>query len=94
MSTNTKKELETVRILSVDDFKKEQEKTLLRDAQEITEDEYWEMLEVLPPLEMGKNYFIMSEFFTGSYTRQFYKKEGKYFTKMIDYKNKDTWAVL
>jgi len=88
------KEFLTVRVIDIEGFEKEQAKLLLTGPQEITEDIYWEMLECLPPLKMGKNYFIMSEFFTDSYTRQFFKKNKKYYTQMIDYKNQDTWAVL
>lgn len=89
-----KKEIESVRVIKKDDYKKELDAVILQEAEEITEDDYREMLEVLPPLEMGKNYFIMCEFFTGSYTSQFYKKDGKHYHKMIDYKRKETWAVL
>lgn len=87
-------ELKTIKVIDILDYKKEQEKNMLTGPQEITENDYWEMLEILPPLKMGKNFFIMSEFQMDSFTRQFFKKAGKYYTQMIDYKNQDTWAVL
>jgi len=88
------KEFLTVRVMDAEEYNKEQANLLLTRPQEITEDDYFEMLEILPPLKMGQNYFIMSEFFTESYTRQFFKKNNKYYTQMIDCKNQDTWAVL
>ena len=89
-----KKELESIRAIKKADYQKELDRVILQAAEEITEDDYFEMLEVLPPLEMGKNYFIMSEFFTGRYTSQFYRKNNKYYHKMIDYTRRETWAIL
>lgn len=89
-----KKEIASVRVIKKSDYKKELDAVILQPAEEITEDDYWQLLECLPPLKMGKNYFIMSEFFTETYTSQFYKKDGKFYHKMIDYKNQETWAVL
>lgn len=89
-----KKQIASVRVIKKDDYKKELEAVIIQDAEEITEGDYWDMLECLPPLKMGQDYFIMSEFFTGSYTRQFYKKDGKFYHKMIDYKRPETWAQL
>lgn len=91
--TQYTKELDTIRVIDINELKNAQASLLLKEPQEISEDIYWEMLECLPPLKITKNGFIMSEFYTESYTRQFYKKENKYYTKMIDYKNQDTWEV-
>jgi len=91
--TQYTKEFDTIRVIDISEFKNIQALLLLKEPQEISEDIYWEMLECLPPLKTTKNGFIMSEFYTGSYTRQFYKKNNKYYTKMIDYSNQDTWAV-
>lgn len=89
-----KKALASVRVIKKSEYQKELDAVILQEAEEITEDDYWEMLECLPPKKMGQNYFIMSEFFTGSYTSQFYKKDGKFYHKMIDYKRPETWAQL
>ena len=89
-----KKQLETVRVIKKIEYQKELDAVILQEAEEISEDDYYEMLECLPPQKMGQNYFIMSEFFTGSYTSQFYKKDGKFYHKMIDYKRPETWAQL
>jgi len=89
-----KKEISSIRVIKKSDYAKELDAVILQEAEDITEDDYFEMLGCLPPLKMGQNYFIMSEFFTGSYTSQFYKKNNKYYHKMIDYRRQETWAVL
>lgn len=89
-----KKALASVRVIKKMEYQKELDAVILQDAEEISEDDYYEMLECLPPLKMEQNYFVMSEFFTGTYTSQFYKKDDKYYHKMIDYKRPETWAQL
>lgn len=86
-----KKELKTVRIIKKSDYKKEQDKVILTKPFEITEEVYFEMLEVLPPLRFTQNGFIMSEFYTENYTTQFFKKDDKFYGAMIDYTRKETW---
>ena len=93
-SDKNKKELATVRTLKTSDYKKELEALLLTGPKEITQDDYWDMLGCLPPLRMGAYYFIMGEFFTDSYTQQFFKKDGKFYVQMIDFKNQETWAKI
>jgi hypothetical protein len=88
------RELKTVRVMKVEDYQKELDATMLQGAREITEELYWDMLGCLPPLQMGQNFFIMSEFLTGSFTRQFFKKNGKFYEQIIDYRRQETWAVL
>jgi|TARA_Y100000294_G_C8562531_1_gene339595 hypothetical protein len=53
---------------------------------EITEDEYWEMLEILPPLKHNAASFFMCEFLTGDLTTQFWKEEGKYYAMVVDFR--------
>ena len=89
-----KRELASVRVIKKCDYSKELDAVILGEPEEITEDDYWDMLECLPPLKMGANYFIMSEFFTGSYTGQLFKKGGKFYHQMIDYRRQETWAKL
>lgn len=89
-----KKALDSVRVISVKEYRAEVDKVMLGEPREITEEKYWEMFECLPPLKMGESYFIMSEFFTGSFTSQFFKKNDKYYQQMIDYRRQETWAKL
>jgi len=68
----------------------------------ISEEDYYDMLEVLPPLRWGNNKgvqsFFMSEFTSGSYTNQYAKggteDEPKYFCKQVDYNDYKTWIKL
>lgn len=75
----------------------ERERLLSGPPQEITEDKFNEMLNVLPPLAWtehhGVEMFCMSEFYTGIYTTQCAHdhKTGKYYWKLVDYIDKTTW---
>jgi hypothetical protein len=55
------------------------------DWQEITEEEWYEKLEVLPPEKWetvrGVNIFRMCEYLTGNITAHFAKLNGKFFTR-------------
>jgi len=53
---------------------------------EISEDEYWEMLEILPPLKHNAASFFMCEFLTGDLTTQFWKEEGRYYAMVVDFR--------
>lgn len=86
-----KKELETVRVIKAEDYRKEADRVILTEPIEITEDIYYEMLEVLPPLCYTGNGFLMSEFQTESYTDQFFKRDGKFYMAVVDYRRKETW---
>lgn len=65
---------------------------------EITEDEFHEMLNVLPPLKWcTKNnieMFCMSEFLTGSFTSQYLhdKTNNKFYHKTVDILDQTTWG--
>lgn len=69
------------------------------EPEEITEDRFMEMLEVLPPMAWHQGYdfesFLMSEFQTGTYTRQFARRGhgdgAKYYTRIVDASKRDTW---
>lgn len=86
-----KKDLESVRVIKSSDYRAEQDKVILTEPKEISEEEFDEMLEILPPLRFTSHGFVMSEFYTESYTSQFYKHGNKYYMAMIDYKRKETW---
>lgn len=88
-----KKEIETLREIDERDLQKEHDALILTEPVEISQKDYNEMFEILQPLQFGKNSFIMAEFFTGSYTSQFFKKDGKYYQAMIDYRRKETWRA-
>ncbi len=86
-----KKELETVRVIKKEDYRKEADQVILTEPIEITEEVYYEMLEILPPLCYTGNGFLMSEFQTESYTDQFFKRDGKFYMAVVDYRRKETW---
>lgn len=84
--------------MTYDEFRAlEREKLLGQPLQEITEDQYHEMLNVLPPIgwtsHKGVEVFCMSEFYTSSYTSQYAhdKNTGKYYTNLVDYTDRSTW---
>ena len=62
---------------------------------EVTEEEWDEQLNVLPPYKWGTvngvNEFMMSEFTTGSYTTQYAKYQGKFYCKTVDSCDPNTW---
>lgn len=83
-------------VMTWDDFQAGQKKHLLSgDLKEITEKEWEEMLNVLPPLMWctidGVNMFCMSEMYTGTFTTQCARYNGKYYCKMVDSADKTTW---
>lgn len=68
-----------------------------RPIKEITEQEYNDALDILPPLLWctidGVTMFCMSEMYDGSITSQYArdKQTGKYYTKLVDIYDKSTW---
>lgn len=80
------------------DFLKAQRERLLSDPmQEITEQQYDDALNVLPPLGWHTRHngeeFCSREFLTGSYTMQYAYSlvQGKHYAKLIDYSDLSTW---
>lgn len=73
------------------------EKILSKPLKEITEKEYNDMLNVLPPLHYisrnGITMFCMSEMYTETYTNQYAydSKNNKYYVKYVDVKDRSTW---
>jgi len=84
--------LETFRIIDKACFK-ELFNAVTLNTEEITEEIYDEMLDILPPLHFACNSFIMCEFYFSSYTSQFYKKDGKYYRSTINYEDRSTWKA-
>jgi hypothetical protein len=62
---------------------------------EITEDEFYEALNVLPPVNWvtinGVNEFCMSERLTGNFTGQYGRSSGKFYHKIVEMYDKTTW---
>ncbi len=69
-----------------------------RPLKEITEDEFHDMLNVLPPLKWctrdNIEMFCMSEMQTGYYTSQYLhdRRNNKYYTKIVDITDQSTWG--
>jgi hypothetical protein len=83
-------------IMSFDEFLKRQRRYYLSlPLREITKEKFEEMFSVLPPLYWceidGVEMFCLSEMWTGSYTDQFARVGDKYYTKMVDCRDKTTW---
>ena len=86
------------RIVPIKDFYAAERKKMLSDPlKRITEEEYWDALEVLPPLhhEMfgGCERFCMREFYTNTYTTQYFCCEEGWFCRMVDYCDRSTWIT-
>ena len=86
----------TFEIMTWDEFLKRQRDHLLSDEPtEITEEDYNDALNVLPPLKWctkkGVEMFCMCEMYTGSYTTQYARYCGRYYCKMVDCKDESTW---
>ena len=95
---NTKEEAEKVMIekeeegynviMSYTEFQELQKKEYCSNTTEITEKEFFEAFECLPPLKYtklgdGDFYFLMSEYLTGDITAQYLKKDEEYFVKNV-----------
>lgn len=85
-------------IMPFDDYITWQKKQLTSDApEEITKEEYNDMLNILPPLKWGTYHnvesFCMSEFYTGTLTNQYAYNlvNGKYYRKLVDITDRNTW---
>jgi hypothetical protein len=66
--------------------------------EEITEEQYREAFEKLPPEQFGfaggLESFLMSEHFSGPYTPQYVTYQGRYFTRMVDATDRSTWITV
>lgn len=85
-------------IMSYDDYKEAERLRMIGgELKEIDEDRFNEMLDVLPPLYWtthdGVEMFCMSEMYSGTYTSQYAcdHRTNKYYTKMVDCRDKSTW---
>lgn len=53
---------------------------------EVSYEDYMRMLEILPPKNFDGSSWCMSEFLTGPLTTKFYKKDGKHYAEVVDYR--------
>lgn len=64
-------------------------------AQVVTEEEYNEMFEILPPLYIFQDgnfhSFLMSEFYSGRLTHQYASMGNRYLKKLVDVDDPSTW---
>jgi hypothetical protein len=87
------------RIVPLEDFYAAERKKMLADPlKRITEEQYWDALEVLPPLRYerldgGCERFCMREFYTNTYTTQYFCCEEGWFCRMVDYCDRSTWIT-
>ena len=87
------------RIVPLEDFYAAERKKMLVDPlKRITEKQYWDALEVLPPLHYerldgGCERFCMREFFTATYTTQYFHSKEGWFCRMVDFADQTTWIT-
>lgn len=97
LKAETKLKRNCVVMTLTDYLKAEREHILSKELKEITEEEYQEMLNVLPPLYWttidSVEMFCMCEMLTGTYTSQYAhdRRTDKYYVKTVDCKDKSTW---
>ena len=86
-------------IVPIEDFYAAERKKMLSDPlKRITEKQYWDALDVLPPLHHerlvdGSERFCMREFYTNTYTIQYFHSREGWFCRMVDYSDRDTWIT-
>lgn len=74
--------LEVVTAAELDTMLTRWEDYLQGPFREITEEQYWDWLEVLPPMRYRNNSFFVSECYSGTLYRFCFKRENRYFTAM------------
>lgn len=84
------------KVMSFDEYMQLKKERYLSDkVQEITEEEWEDKLNVLPPLYWctidGVNEFCLSEMYDDTFTTQYARYNGKYYSKMVDVADKRTW---
>lgn len=84
------------KIMTWDEYMVGKRKHMLSgEIKEVVSDIWYEQLNVLPPLKWctrdGVEMFCMSEMYDGTYTTQYAKYNGKYYSKMVDVMDESTW---
>lgn len=84
-------------IMTLSEFKKaERDYYIQQPLEEITEEQFHYMLNLLPPIcwttIQGVEMFCMSEMLAGTYTNQYANVGDKrYYTKIVDIRDRSTW---
>lgn len=83
-------------VMTFDEFLARQKISMVSGSvTETTEENYLEMLNVLPPMKWctidGVEMFCMCEMYTGTYTNQYAKIGNKFYTAMVDVTDQSTW---
>ena len=82
-------------ILTEKQYEEKQRALYIKPPEEITEERYYEMLDVLPPLRWvtrnGVQSFILAEPLDLNYYTQFAKYNDKYYTAVVEYGNPETY---
>lgn len=84
------------KVVTFDEYMQlKKEKYLSDRVQEITEEEWDDKLNVLPPLYWctidGVNEFCLREMYDDTFTTQYARYNGKYYSKMVDVADRNTW---
>lgn len=80
-----------------DYLRKEKDSLVNTPLKEITEEQYDDALNVLPPMQWRRGTletFLMSEFWTRTYTTMYAKYFGKCYQKMVDVCDPNTWITV
>ena len=87
-----------VELLTIQDLRSYEDQLLQEPLEEITAEQYFYALEVLPPMAWrmtgGIDHFLMSEFECGNITRQYAQYNERYYSKYVNAFNKNTWITL
>lgn len=75
-------------------YRHKSDEELLNEVWEIPESMYEEMFEVLPPLAMGRDWFVMCEFLRGSITSIYVRFGKKYYHSYITIRRSDNIKVV
>ncbi len=87
---------DTYKVMTFAEYQElKREKYISMPLNEISEERYEEMLDVLPPLQYGQNEglesFFCREYYEGTYTNQYAKHNGKFYQKLVDITDSSTW---
>lgn len=94
------KDYDNLQVMSYPEYMAQKRKAMLSEPLvEISQDDWMEALEVLPPDKWhtdsnGVNKFLMCEHYTGSFTTQYAKYRGRCFSRMVDSEDESTWITL
>lgn len=86
------------RIGTWEEFEKAQHDYYMKPLTEITEERFYDMLNVLPPHNWSRGerfeFFTMSERLVGSLTSMFVRLGNSYYEKVVDLRDRSTWVTI